>query len=315
MFDESMIEEFKVEAYDMLDEGESNLLALDRGESFTEQYNNIFRVFHSLKGGAGMLGMEEVQKHTHYLENLLEKCKEKGEMTKEYIDYFLAGIDATRVLMEGGEINFDYADPSEAKVEVPDKEAIAEKVETKKASKGLVYIVDDEPEIREILAELVEDAEFSSREFGDGEEAFAALREKEDEPVCVLLDMTMPNMSGMALLREVQKINPELPVIFISGNLSKADVIEAIRYGVFAVLEKPFQPAHVVTNLNNAAKKYMTQKLLNRSIKFMFYQFSDLDEYLKSQGKDEIRRVLKDEIEGLIEMKNLLKGMDMEEKS
>lgn len=314
MFDEEMLEEFKIEAYEMLDQGEANLLALDKGESFTEQYNNIFRVFHSLKGGAGMLGMEEVQKHTHYLENLLEKCKEIGSMEKEYIDYFLSGIDVTRDLLEGKEVDFDYSDPAEAKVEVPNIEKIEEKV-AQKSLGDVVYVVDDEEGIRDILVELVEEAGFRAREFEDGEQAFSALREKSDEPVSILLDMTMPNMSGMDLLREVQKINAELPVIFISGNLNKSDVIEAIRYGVFAVLEKPFQPGHVVSNLSNAAQRYKVQKLLNRSIKFMFYQFSDLDQFLKEQGKEEIRRTLRTEIEGLVEMKNSLKGMKSEEKS
>lgn len=316
MFDEEMLEEFKIEAFDMLEEGEANLLNLDKGAEFESEYNNIFRVFHSLKGGAGMLGMEEVQKHTHFLENLLEKCKEKGEMPKEYIDYFLSGIDATRGLLNGETVDFDYSDPGESTPAVPavDKTAVEEKVQHK-MNNGLVYIVDDESDIREILSELVEDAGYSYREFEDGEKAFEALRSGEDDPVSILLDMTMPNMSGLDLLREVQKINPDIPVIFISGNLSKNDVIESVRYGVFSVLEKPFQPAHVIANLTNASKRYKIQKLLNRSIKFMFYQFSDLDDFLKEQGKHEVRSVLKSEIEALLEMKNELRGLGATEKS
>ncbi|MEC9283803.1 MAG: response regulator [Bdellovibrionota bacterium] len=316
MFDEEMVEEFKIEAFELLDEGEANLLAIDRGEDFLSQYNNVFRVFHSLKGGAGMLGMEEVQKHTHYLENLLEKCKEAGQMTKPYIDYFLSGIDGSRHLLNGESIDFDYTDPGEGAAAVSvDREEIQKRVNKAQSSKGLVYIVDDEEDIREILGDLVDDAGFSYREFEDGQLAFQALKEAQDQPVCVLLDMTMPRMSGLDLLREIQKINPDLPVIFISGNLSKSDVIDSISYGVFSVLEKPFQPAHVIANLNNAAQKYLTTKLINRSIKFMFYQFSDLDDFLKSQGKEEIREVMRTEMESLITLKNELKNLGKAGKS
>ena len=104
-------------------------------------------------------------------------------------------------------------------------------------------------------------------------------------------------------------------MIFISGNLSKSDVIDSINYGVFSVLEKPFQPAHVIANLNNAAQKFLTTKLINRSIKFMFYQFSDLDEFLKSQGKEEIREVMRTEMESLITLKNELKNLGKAGKS
>ncbi|MAF91730.1 MAG: hypothetical protein CL674_10715 [Bdellovibrionaceae bacterium] len=317
MFDEEMVEEFKIEAFELLDEGEANLLAIDRGEDFLTQYNNVFRVFHSLKGGAGMLGLEEVQKHTHYLENLLEKCKESGQMTKPYIDYFLLGIDCSRQLLNGQSIQFDYADPGESAAAPAnvDREEVEKRVTKAQSSKGLVYIVDDEEDIREILGDLVDDAGFSFREFEDGQLAFQALKEGQDQPVCVLLDMTMPRMSGLDLLREIQKINPDLPVIFISGNLSKSDVIDSINYGVFSVLEKPFQPAHVIANLNNAAQKFLTTKLINRSIKFMFYQFSDLDEFLKSQGKEEIREVMRTEMESLITLKNELKNLGKAGKS
>lgn len=308
MFDEAMIEEFRIEALELLEEGEVGLLAIDKGGDFIQHYNGIFRVFHSLKGGAGMLGMEELQRHTHYLENLLEKCKESGQMEKAYVDYFLRGVDAARSLLHGDAVDFDYTDPGErtSASSSPVRPVIASPVK----SKGLVYIVDDEEDIRDILSDLVEEAGFSFRCFGDGQQAFDALAAKTDEPVCVLLDMTMPRMSGLELLEEIQKINPDLPVIFISGNLSKVDVIESVAYGIFAVLEKPFQPSQVIANLNNAAQKYLTTKLLHRSIKFMFYQFSDLDDFLKSQGKEEIRRVMRSELENLLTLRNELQKIN-----
>ena len=108
MFDDEMIEEFKVEASDILMEGEAALLDISKGQNFSQKYNELFRAFHSIKGGAGMLGLEEVQKHTHFLENLLQEFADSENMQEVAIDYFLKGIDATRQLLDGESISFSY---------------------------------------------------------------------------------------------------------------------------------------------------------------------------------------------------------------
>ncbi|MFK8138204.1 MAG: response regulator [Bdellovibrionales bacterium] len=318
-FDQEMIEEFKIEAFDMLDQAESSLLAIDKGEDFNENYNNIFRAFHSLKGGAGMLGLEEVQKQTHFLENLLEQTKETGHMEKVYIDYFLSGCDASRRLLDGEEVDFKCFDPgeeaagsekvsnNEPEVSNEDREkAINERAE----SQNQIWVVDDEEEIREILGELVKDAGFSLREFEDGQRAYEALKETNDgnRPVTIILDMTMPNMTGLELLEKIRGVDPDIPSIFISGNLTKKDVISATNSGVFCVLEKPFDSSTVISNLKNASRRYQLSKLLNRTIKFMFYQFSDLDSYLEKLGKDDLRNYMKEELENLIKWKEELRG-------
>ncbi|WP_369676875.1 Hpt domain-containing protein, partial [Enterococcus faecium] len=54
-FSQAEIEEFKLEALDLLEAAEDNLLQLDRGATLATHYDAIFRCFHSIKGGAGML--------------------------------------------------------------------------------------------------------------------------------------------------------------------------------------------------------------------------------------------------------------------
>lgn len=316
MFDDEMIEEFKVEAFELLEEAERDLLALDRGDDFEQNYNSCFRVFHSLKGGAGMLGMEALQAHTHFLENLLEKRKAEQSFPKVYIDYFLAGIDAARSLLNGEAVDFQLYDPgegqeqsvsgtkneAEVKVEIQHEEALEE---------NLVYVVDDEPYIVELLSEIVTDNGLNAKGFENGLKAFEEIKKAKgkNKPKCILLDLTMPEMSGMEFLKEVQQIDPFLPVIFISGNLEKNDVIKAIEYGVYAVLEKPFNPNQVRTLLTNAVLKYETMNLLDRSIKFMFYQFSDLDKFLEQAGKEDVRQAMSQELKQLLDHRKKLKGV------
>ena len=89
--------------------------------------------------------------------------------------------------------------------------------------------------------------------------------------------MKMPKTSGLDLLREVNKIDPDIPVIFVSGHLTKEMIIESLSYGIFGVVEKPFQEAQIVAMASAAAERGYLNKLLNKSINFIMYQFSDLD--------------------------------------
>jgi two-component system chemotaxis sensor kinase CheA len=114
-FTEQEIEEFKSEARELLDMAEKKLLALDMAGAegakveYKSCYDSVFRSFHNLKGASGMMEMHELQSHTHELENILMGLKEKGELSKENIGFFLKGIDGARTLLDGESIQFDYS--------------------------------------------------------------------------------------------------------------------------------------------------------------------------------------------------------------
>jgi len=107
-FSDQEIEEFKAEAVELLDVAEKSLLALDLGSSFKQTYDAVFRSFHNLKGAAGMMEMHRLQAHTHELESVLMPFKDLDDMPKNYISYFLNGIDASRSILDGSEVEFNY---------------------------------------------------------------------------------------------------------------------------------------------------------------------------------------------------------------
>jgi two-component system chemotaxis sensor kinase CheA len=107
-FSDQEIEEFKTEAVELLDVAEKSLLALDLGSSFKQTYDAVFRSFHNLKGAAGMMEMHRLQAHTHELESVLMPFKDLDGMPKNYISYFLNGIDASRSILEGNHVEFNY---------------------------------------------------------------------------------------------------------------------------------------------------------------------------------------------------------------
>ena len=73
MSDDSMIREFYTEALTLLEEAEQALIDLENGEDFSSNFNIIFRTFHSVKGAAGMFDFTDMQKDSHFMENLLVK--------------------------------------------------------------------------------------------------------------------------------------------------------------------------------------------------------------------------------------------------
>lgn len=102
--------EFKIEAFELLEAAESSLLAVsDAPGSFRQTFDSTFRAFHSLKGAAGMVELGQIQAHTHELETILMNFKESSSIPKEYVSLFLRGIDATRLMLEGADVPFDYA--------------------------------------------------------------------------------------------------------------------------------------------------------------------------------------------------------------
>jgi len=99
---------------------------------------------------------------------------------------------------------------------------------------GCILVVDDERDIRDVIAELLQDEGYDVEEAGDGAEALAKARDC--HPLVVLLDLMMPGMSGWEF-RDRQRGDPqlaEIPVIVVSA-LGKALGVDAAGY-----LQKPF---------------------------------------------------------------------------
>jgi CheY-like chemotaxis protein/HPt (histidine-containing phosphotransfer) domain-containing protein len=303
-----MINEFKIEAYEMFELAEEGLLNIEKGLDFSKNYNSIFRYFHSLKGAAGMFELNDLQMHMHKLESLFESLKTIGAINKDQIDYFLCGIDDAKNILSGNKSNFIHIEPNRFLTEtltLNKKQTTTPKTKIKSTSKGVVFIVDDEPDIVQILEDAISDNDFTIHKFYNGEEAL----EKFEElcPDLIISDINMPKLNGIEMIKAIRKISTTTPVIFVSGYLSKELMQEALAYGAEAFIEKPFSSLIVSNLCKNTVKKNQAMQLLEKSISYILYQFSDLDKYLESQGKDSLRQSLKLELEIILEQRNILK--------
>jgi len=317
------IAEFRTEAVDLLDLAEEGLLQLDRGGDFKVNYDAVFRVFHSLKGGGGMLGLNELQAHMHKLENKLSESKARGVITKTEISFFLRGVDSTRKILAGEPVIFEYelveaptesSTGSSAKKSTHHKPTLAtSNTVTEPHDQLTAYLVDDEPEIAEGLRTILSEAGMNVVSFTEAEQLLTAV--KKAKPDVVITDYKMPNVTGLDVLKQVKELDSDLPVIFLSGYLSKDVLMEGIKNGLFATIEKPFRDADVIAHCLNAGRQYRLYRALNRTMNLLIYQFSDLDDFLKSQGKEQIRETLKNEIDALIKYRRTLRHLQSVETS
>jgi CheY-like chemotaxis protein len=110
-----------------------------------------------------------------------------------------------------------------------------------------VLIVDDEADVRKTLTDILRAMRYAEsleiEAVSDGREGLdAVVRQRPD---VVLLDLQMPRMDGLALLKQIREIEPRLPVIVISATQENKMSSEALRHGAVAYLPKPFDPRHV----------------------------------------------------------------------
>jgi FixJ family two-component response regulator len=106
-----------------------------------------------------------------------------------------------------------------------------------------ILIVDDEKNIRLTLSECLESPDFHIDAAESGEEALAKLREREFS--IVFLDLRLPGMDGMEVLREMNMLRPDIRIVIITAHGTIDAAIEATRLGAVAFIQKPFVPREI----------------------------------------------------------------------
>jgi two-component system, cell cycle sensor histidine kinase and response regulator CckA len=104
----------------------------------------------------------------------------------------------------------------------------------------LILVVDDEPAIREVTKTSLENHNYQAITASDGIEAIALYVDNQDKISLVLTDMVMPSMDGLTTIKTLQKINPHVKIIALSGLATTEKVNAADNAGVKAFLAKPY---------------------------------------------------------------------------
>ena len=119
-----------------------------------------------------------------------------------------------------------------------------------------IYIVDDDASVREALAWLLRTRRLPSESFDSAEafEAALASRSPQRQPCCLLLDVRMPGLSGLALfdLLAARGDLQTMPVIFLTGHADVPTAVDTVKRGAFDFCEKPFSDNALVDRIEQA---------------------------------------------------------------
>jgi DNA-binding NtrC family response regulator len=108
---------------------------------------------------------------------------------------------------------------------------------------GSILIVDDESNIRLTLSRALETLKVDVDTASNGEEALAKLKAKEF--TLILLDLRMPGMTGMEVLRKLRETRPDIRVIIMTAYGTIESAVEAMKLGAVDFIQKPFVPAEI----------------------------------------------------------------------
>src|ERR1700685_2703763 len=103
-----------------------------------------------------------------------------------------------------------------------------------------VFIVDDDPSVRSALSIVLNAEGFTTTGFADGESFLVEARAQ--TPACVLIDVHLPGLSGIDLLKKIDAHHYPAQILIISGLGDIPTAVEAIPNGALDFIEKPFQP-------------------------------------------------------------------------
>jgi hypothetical protein len=124
-----------------------------------------------------------------------------------------------------------------------------EDLELPKGHGELILVVDDEPAIRDITKTSLQTYNYRTLTASDGIEAVALYVEHQEEISVVLTDMMMPSMDGPTTIRTLQKINPQVKIIAVSGLAPNEKLTKAVGASVKTFLSKPYTVKELLTTL------------------------------------------------------------------
>ncbi|NMC48961.1 MAG: response regulator [Desulfovibrio sp.] len=144
-----------------------------------------------------------------------------------------------------------------------------------------LLLVDDEENFVNTLAERMKMRDVPSKVVFNGEQALEAVQA--DTPDVMVLDLRMPGIDGMDVLRKVRKTHPNVQVIILTGHGTDLDEEEAKKLGAFHYHKKPID----IDELLSTVKKAYREKIEDAMVAATFAQAGEFDEAQKILDEDE----------------------------
>ena len=127
----------------------------------------------------------------------------------------------------------------------------------------IILVVDDEPDIRELIQDILEDEDYQVITASDGKEARKAVANH--SPTLVLLDIWMPDIDGISLLKEFKQQDPTMTIVMMSGHGTIETAVEATRLGASDFIEKPLSMAKLLRGVELALAQHQKHLTIQKN--------------------------------------------------
>jgi FixJ family two-component response regulator len=116
-----------------------------------------------------------------------------------------------------------------------------------------VFIIDDDAGVRESIQDLVESVDLRAESFATAQEFLA--RKRRDGPSCLVLDVRLPDTSGLDLQQKLSRAGVRIPIIFITGHADIPMTVKAMKSGAVEFLTKPFREQDLLDVIHRALRR------------------------------------------------------------
>ncbi len=135
-----------------------------------------------------------------------------------------------------------------------------------------IAVVDDEEEIRSVLTKKLTKTGYTVLAFEGAEELIKLLDADERAVDLVISDIMLKGMDGIELLRYIDKLDNPIPILLITGHGNIEHAIQALRYGAFDFIRKPFDLLEITSSINRILRSKREEKLTDDVGRYILYE-------------------------------------------
>jgi RNA polymerase sigma factor (sigma-70 family) len=139
---------------------------------------------------------------------------------------------------------------------------------------SIVFVVDDDPSVRSAIERLIGTVGLQVQLFGSAQEFLASKRS--NVPSCLVLDMRLSGMSGLALQRQLAEADVQIPIIFITSHRDVQMTVRAMKAGAVEFLTKPFHDQDLLDAIHLAIEKDRARRQQDSEIAVLRERFQSL---------------------------------------
>lgn len=130
-----------------------------------------------------------------------------------------------------------------------------------KSEMGNILVVDDEPIICQLIADMLKVSGYQVFAYESGEDAFNFYQNKYNTIDLVILDRMMPVYSGVELFQHMKKVNPEIRALLLSATEEEdTEIQQAMKYGILGFIQKPISMLELSSRINSVFQNHPVQK-------------------------------------------------------